>query len=76
MVTVRYSEAMNQYFTEYSGEVTAGTSSYVYSPEEMRTLYVVPGRVSLNINVTKPNGVTGKLNRHRFPGRGRTSLRY
>ena len=62
MVTVRYSEAMNQYFTEYSGEVTAGTSSYVYSPEEMRTLYVVPGRVSLNINVTKPNGVTGKLN--------------
>ncbi len=62
MVTVRYSEAMNQYFTEYSGEVTAGTSIYVYSPEEMRTLYVVPGRVSLNINVTKPNGVTGKLN--------------
>lgn len=62
MITVRYSEAMSQYFTSFTGEVTAGTSSYVYAPNEMRTLYVVPGRVSLNINVTKPSGATGKLN--------------
>lgn len=71
MLTITWSEAMNEYFTSFSGEVLAGTSQYVYNASETRSLYMVPGHVEVNVNITKPNGVTGKINVKGFEAEAR-----
>ncbi len=71
MLTITWSDAMSEYFTDFSGEVYAGTSQYAYNPTETRSLYMVPGHVEVNVNVTKPNGVSGKLNVKSFEAEAR-----
>ncbi|MDE6528373.1 MAG: DUF4493 domain-containing protein [Muribaculaceae bacterium] len=71
MLTITWSEAMSEYFTSFSGEVFAGTSQYTYNPSETRSLYVVPGHVEVNVNLTKPNGVAGTVNIKSFDAQAR-----
>lgn len=63
MVTVRYTEAVKQYFAEYQAEVKSSTgNAFNYLPDETRAVYVAPGTVDINVSVTKQNGVSAKLN--------------
>ena len=71
MLTITYSDAMSQYFTAFSSEVNAGASQYVHDATETRALYFAPGHVDVSINVTKPNGVAGKLNVKSFEAEAR-----
>lgn len=58
MVTLSYTEAFKNYFTDYSAKVcTANGSVIEYGSEETRPVYVKPGKVSFVLTMTKTNGV-------------------
>ena len=67
-VSVEYTEAFMNYFTEYSTEIhSSNGTNYITMPElttagtESEWAYVKPGNVDINITVTKQNGVSGTV---------------
>ncbi|MDE5940899.1 MAG: DUF4493 domain-containing protein [Muribaculaceae bacterium] len=72
MVTVQYSEAVKQYFADYTAEVKSSTgATFSYAADETRAVYVTPGTVDINVSVTKQNGVSARLNPCSFTAEAR-----
>ena len=72
MVSVQYTEAVKQYFASYEAEVASSTgNSFAYTADETNALYVMPGKVDINVNLTKQNGVSAKLNPYSFTAEAR-----
>lgn len=72
MVTVQYTEAVRQYFASYEAEVASSTgNSFAYTSDETNALYVMPGKVDINVSMTKQNGVSAKLNPYSFTAEAR-----
>jgi hypothetical protein len=67
MVTVNYTDAVMQYFSQCNASVaTSSGASFSYGADETRAVYVRPGTVNINVDVTKQNGVSAKLNPYSF----------
>lgn len=63
MVTLRYTDKVRNYFASFKGMVNSPTGeSYVYADGETRAMYVHPGSVSVNIDVTSQTGASGTVN--------------
>lgn len=56
MVTVVYTDAFKGYMTDWSAKV----NGIAYTKDETRPVYVAPGKVSVLVDFTKPNGVKGQ----------------
>lgn len=57
LVSVDYTEAFIKYFPAYTVVFNTSQGNKVeHKSDETRTLYVAPGQVTVNVNVTKPNG--------------------
>lgn len=62
MVSVSYTEEFVNYFTSYSAEVlSAANNTTAFVSGETRAAYVAPGEVKLFVDVTKPNGQSGRF---------------
>lgn len=62
MVSVVYSEAVRSYFTKCDGTVVSSTGrEFAYGLDETRAVYVTPGSVTINVDVTKQSGAGAKL---------------
>lgn len=62
MVSISYTDAFKNYFTNYSAELHSTGGNYIsYSADEVRPAYLRPGTVSLSLSVTKPNGTKATL---------------
>ncbi|MDE7125608.1 MAG: DUF4493 domain-containing protein, partial [Muribaculaceae bacterium] len=66
---VDYTDAFIGYMTDYSAELQG--KSIFFAKNENRAAYVVPGPVSLNVSVTKPNGKSATLNAAAFTAEAR-----
>lgn len=57
MITLKYTEAFENYMTDWSASVNGIT----YAKGEQRPIYVKSGDVNINVTVTKPNGKGGSF---------------
>ncbi len=58
-VTLQYTEAFTKYFADYNAIIhSASGKELTVSRDETRDAYVIPGDITLRLNLTKPNGVT------------------
>lgn len=62
-VSVEYTEAFKNYFTEYSTQIhSSNSATYIdMANDETGWAYVKPGDISVTLNVTKQNGVSGQV---------------
>lgn len=62
MVSISYTDAFRNYFTNYAVELHSTGGKYLtYDREETRPIYLRPGDISLNILLTKQNGVSSNF---------------
>lgn len=78
IVKVVYTDALREYMSAYGAKVLSSTgASFDYdetihsTDDAAQWLYVVPGEVSIDIAVTKPNGVSGTLRAATFEAKAR-----
>ncbi len=72
MVSIVYGEDFKNYFPSYSVEIaTSKGASIVHTAGEERAAYVEPGVITIYADVTKPNGVKGKLKAAEFTAEAR-----
>lgn len=56
---IRYTDAFQGYMTDWNASIKSAGNPIEYPKDETAPLYVKPGEVSINISVTKPNGLSG-----------------
>lgn len=63
LMTISFGADMVKYLTDYSAELQCAgvTETIKYVKDETRSAYVIPGQVSVYVNVTKPNGKSRRL---------------
>ena len=62
MVTLNFSEAFRNYMSDWNVTyATAAGNSITTAKDETRPAYVKPGKVTVTLGVTKPNGKSGTL---------------
>lgn len=72
IVTVRYSEAVQKYFSSCSARLqTASGASFSVDTEQAELLYVVPGKVDINVDVVRPTGAAASLSPYSFTAEAR-----
>lgn len=72
MVSIVYGEDFKNYFPSYSVEIaTSKGTSIIHAAGEERAAYVEPGVITIYADVTKPNGVKGKLKAAEFTAEAR-----
>lgn len=72
MVSIVYGEDFKNYFPSYSVEIaTSKGNSIIHTAGEERAAYVEPGLITIYADVTKPNGVKGKLKAAEFTAEAR-----
>ncbi len=72
MVSIVYGEDFKNYFPSYSVEIaTSKGTSIIHTAGEERAAYVEPGLITIYADVTKPNGVKGKLKAAEFTAEAR-----
>lgn len=72
MVSIVYGEDFKNYFPSYSVEIaTSKGASITHTAGEERAAYVEPGLITIYADVTKPNGVKGKLKAAEFTAEAR-----
>lgn len=72
MVSIVYGEDFKNYFPSYSVEIaTSKGNSIIHAAGEERAAYVEPGVITIYADVTKPNGVKGKLKAAEFTAEAR-----
>ncbi len=72
MVSIVYGEDFKNYFPSYSVEIaTSKGNSIIHTAGEERAAYVEPGVITIYADVTKPNGVKGKLKAAEFTAEAR-----
>lgn len=63
MISINYTEAFKKYFTDYSATIHSDGGAYIdFVKDELRNAYVRPGNISLQLTLTKTNGVTFTFN--------------
>lgn len=68
MVSVEYTDKFKNYFTAWSPTVHSEGHGYItFSQDETRPAFIVPGEVSLTIEVTNPSGKSVTLQPAAFP---------
>jgi hypothetical protein len=69
MLSVDYTDAFKNYMTSWSAEAHSAGGEYIYfTQDETRPAYMRPGTVTLNVEFTKPNGTSAKLQVAQFNG--------
>ncbi len=59
MVSMEYTEAFKNYFTEYSTKLHSPGGAYIdFAKDEARAAYLKPGDISMEMTVKKSNGIT------------------
>lgn len=54
MLSIDYTDAFKKYFSDYSATVHAAGGAYIeYTKDEFRPVYVQPGNIAIELNVTK-----------------------
>lgn len=72
MVSIVYGEDFKNYFPSYSVEIaTSKGAAITHNAGEERAAYVEPGVITIYADVTKPNGVKGKLKAAEFTAEAR-----
>lgn len=72
MVSIVYGEDFKNYFPSYSVEIaTSKGAAITHNAGEERAAYVEPGLITIYADVTKPNGVKGKLKAAEFTAEAR-----
>lgn len=62
MVSIQYTEAFKKYFTSYSAELHSEGGTYIsYAADETRPAYLRPGKVTVSLDITKPNGTSATI---------------
>ena len=62
MVSITYTDAFRNYFTDYAVELHSTGGKYLtYDREETRPIYLRPGDISMNVLLTKQNGVSANF---------------
>lgn len=62
MVSVIYTEAFKNYFSDWSARVHSAGHSYIdFARDETRPAYIYPDEVDLSVTVTNPQGKTASL---------------
>lgn len=62
MVSIQYTEAFKKYFTSYSAELHSEGGTYIsYTADETRPAYLRPGKISVSLDITKPNGTSATI---------------
>lgn len=62
IVRIVYTDAFREYMAEYSARVhSEGGTYHEYDETRPEELYVLPGSVTIDLTVTKPNGKSGTL---------------
>ncbi len=60
MVRMKYTDAFKKYFTDYTATIHSEGGKYItFEKDETRAAYVRPGNISIDLSVTKPNGLSG-----------------
>lgn len=60
MVKMKYTDAFKKYFTDYTATIHSEGGKYItFEKNETRAAYVRPGNISIDLSVTKPNGLSG-----------------
>ncbi len=60
MVKMKYTDAFKKYFTDYTATIHSDGGKYItFEKDETRAAYVRPGNISIDLSVTKPNGLSG-----------------
>lgn len=68
MVSVEYSDRFREYFRDYAVTAHSEGHSYVeFNKNELRPAFLIPGEVSLAVNVTNPSGKTATIQPAAFP---------
>lgn len=75
MVSVVYTDNVLEFFNTLEGEVVATGGTHAYPASENRPVYVTPGHIDVNVNVTKQNGLKAKLNAASFEAAPRNHYR-
>lgn len=72
IIKVVFTDAFKEYMAAYTATVnTAGAQAFVYDEAAADELYVKSGETSLDIEMTKPNGLTATLEVARFTAKPR-----
>lgn len=58
---IKYTDAFKGYMTDWSATVQSAGAALDYPKDAVEPIYVKPGDVTINIAVTKPNGLGGKF---------------
>lgn len=57
MVSLAYTDAFKQYFTDYSAKIHSAGGAYIdFAKDEARAAYVKPGKVTFQLSLVKSNG--------------------
>ena len=62
MVSLKFSEAFRNYMSNWNTTyATAARNSIIATKDETRPVYIKPGKVTVSLSITKPNGKEGSL---------------
>ena len=73
IVKVVFTDAFKEYMASYSATIhSAGNPTpFAYDETSAEELYVRPGEITLNLDITKPNGKSGQIEAARFTAKPR-----
>lgn len=67
MVSIDYTEAFRSYFPQYSAQLHSEGGDYIsFESQEQRPAYLRPGTVTLDVSITKQNGLSASLQAAEF----------
>lgn len=62
MVSISYTEAFRNYFTQYSSQLHSEGGDFItFLSDEERPAYLRPGNINLTLSITKANGVSANI---------------
>lgn len=63
MVSIKYTDAFKKYFSDYKATIHSAGGAYIdFTKDETRPAYVRPGKISLELDLTKTTGTSFKFN--------------
>lgn len=72
MVSISYTDEFKEYMSSWDAELHSTGGSYIYyGPEETNPVYLRPGEVTLDLELTKANGVSATLRVAKFTAKPR-----
>lgn len=67
MVSIDYTDAFRRFFSQYSAQVHSAGGDYIsFESQEERPAYLRPGNVTLDVSITKQNGLSASLQAAEF----------